>query len=80
MENLNNGTSYGPKMDNCVSQAIKEWWKGLSKDEILAYLGEQPDVTADALREMLGGTNAILAFDVRFSASANEAVVNFHKN
>ena len=80
MNDATNGTSYGPKMDTVLSQSIRDWWKGLSKEEVLAYLAEQPDVTADVLRSMLAGMNTILAFDVRFSASANEASVDFHKN
>lgn len=78
MNEVNNGTNYASKMDNIATRAIKEWWMGLTKEEILAYLAEQPSITADALRDMLSNMNCVLAFDIRFSASTNDAVTDFH--
>lgn len=78
MENINNGASYAPKMDNIMTKALKEWYTGLTKEELLAYLAEQPSITADVLRDMLSNMNCVLAFDVRFSASSNDAATDFH--
>lgn len=78
MENINNGASYAPKMDNIMTKALKEWYMGLTKEELLAYLAEQPSITADVLRDMLSNMNCVLAFDVRFSASSNDAATDFH--
>lgn len=69
---------YAPKMDEVVSEAMKKWWLGLSKDEILAYLAEQPTVTADTLREMMSGNNCVLAFDIRFDTAGTLASTDFH--
>lgn len=73
-------SGYAPKMDDVVSKAVKEWWQGLSKDEILAYLADQPTVTADTLREMMAGTDCVLAFGIRFSTSSNQADTDFRSN
>lgn len=75
---INNSGGYAPKMDNSLSDAIKNWWCSLSKNEILDYLRDQPDVTADALRNMLSNENCALAFGVQFSASTMDAVTDFY--
>lgn len=74
----NGGIGYAPKMDNAVTAAMKDWWKGLSKEELLAYIQEQPSITADDIRNMMTNMNAVLAFDIRFSTMNNEAVTDFH--
>lgn len=75
----NNGGGYAPKMDNALTKAIADWWQGLSKDEILEYLREQPDVTADILRNMLANENCKLSFGVSFSAATHQSVADFYK-
>ena len=73
-------TGYAPKMDEVVSKAMKDWWTNLTKDELLKYLADQPNVTADVLREMMAGTNCVLAFDIRFSTNTTSASTDFHTN
>lgn len=73
-----NNTNYAKKMNDAVTVAMKQWWEGLSKEEILAYLADQPAVTADALRKMLANTEAVLGFDIKFSTVSNAAVTTFH--
>lgn len=70
--------AYAVKMDQAFSQTIRDWWLGLSKEELLEYFSEQPDITADVLREMISTLDCTLAFDVRFSASSHNAVTDFH--
>lgn len=78
--NVNVGNNYAGKMDVLMTRALQEWWRGLTKEEILNYLAEQKCVTADDLRNMIGNNSAVLAFDVRFSSNNLEAVTDFHKN
>lgn len=82
MANINNaeGSNYAVKMDRLMSNAMKEWWNSLSKDEILQYLHDQPAVTADNLRRMLADVDTVLAFDVRFSTDESAAATDFHTN
>ena len=76
--NTNTNLTYAQKLDEQISESIKAWWTGLSKEEILEYLAGQPSVTADTLRDMISNMNSVLAFDVRFSSNALEAAVDFH--
>ena len=76
----NNGGGYAPKMDSYLTKAIEEWWKGLTKDEILDYLREQPTVTADILRNMLANENCKLSFGVSFSAATHQSVTDFYRD
>lgn len=72
------GSGYAQKMDNAVTNAMQSWWKSLSKEELLAYLAEQPNVTADNIRDMIRNMNTVLAFDIRFSTASEDAVTDFH--
>lgn len=76
----NNGGGYAPKMDAYLSKAIEEWWKGLSKEELLDYLREQPTVTADNLRNMLANENCKLSFGVAFSAATHQSITDFYRD
>lgn len=74
----NDGSGYAHKMDNAVTNAMQNWWKSLSKEELLAYLADQPNVTADNIRDMIRNMNSVLAFDIRFSTASEDAVTDFH--
>lgn len=69
---------YAQKMDEIATKALAEWWNGLSKEELLQYLADQPALTADELRKMLGSVNTTLAFDISFALTNQEAHTNFH--
>lgn len=64
-----NGETYTNKMNDIMTEAATKWWKGLSKDEILAYLADQPDITADVLREILSNNSCVLQFGVKFDVA-----------
>ena len=72
------GTVYADKMNEAMTQAVMNWWKGLSKEEILCYIAEQPTITADHLRTMMANSEATLAFDIKFSTSSKVAATDFH--
>lgn len=72
------GSGYAQKMDSAVTNAVQNWWKSLSKEELLAYIAEQPNVTADNIRDMIRNMNTVLAFDIRFSTASEDAVTDFH--
>lgn len=71
-------TNYASKMDDAVSQAISNWWNGLTKEEILAYLADQPTITADTLRQLVANNNSVMAFDIRFMSANGMAQTDFH--
>lgn len=73
------GGSYASKMDNVLTQAVRGWWEGLSKEELLSYLAEQPTISADNIRAMIGNMNCVLAFDVRYSSASGDAATDFHR-
>ena len=74
-----NGSDYAPKMDNNLTKTITEWWNGLSKEEILTYILNQPDITADHIRHMLANEDCTLAFGIKFSTATCDAVTDFHE-
>jgi hypothetical protein len=69
---------YADKMNEIATKAFTEWWNSLSKEELLQYLADQPALTADELRKMLGAVNTTLAFDISFALKSQEAHTNFH--
>ncbi len=73
-------TNYASKMDNVMSSAIKGWFNDLTKEELLAYIAEQPTITADTIRQFMANMDCVMAFDVRFSTHDTEAVTDFHTN
>lgn len=72
------GASYATKLDSAASEMYAKWWNSLTKDEILAYLADQPTVTADNLRQMLANEQATLNIGTAFSVSNLNAVTDFH--
>lgn len=73
-----NVVNYESKMNNALSEAIADWWKSLTKEELLDYLREQPAITADVLRALIANNDSVLAFDIRFATAPMVAVTDFH--
>lgn len=76
--NKQDGAGYAPKMDMALSQTVGDWWKGLTKIELLQYIHDQPGVTADDIRRMLANEGVTLEFGLKFSASSTDVVTNFY--
>lgn len=74
-----NGSGYAPKMDNNMTNTITEWWNNLSKEELLNYLLNQPNITAEHIRHMLANEDCTLTFGISFSVNTCEAVTDFHE-
>lgn len=75
-----NGENYITKMDDYLKSVMNEWWKSLSKEEILTYLLQQPSITADHLRSMLANEQCMMMFEVKFAVANGDATANFHTN
>lgn len=74
-----NGAGYAPKMDKTLTDAVSGWWNGLSKEELLTYILNQPDISADHIRHMLANEDCTLEFGIKFSAATCDAVTDFHE-
>lgn len=72
------GSQYADKMDNMLKETVTQWWDGLSKEELLAYIAEQPSITADHIRTMFANEQVKLKFEVNFLVAAREASADFH--
>ena len=75
-----NSGGYAAKLDQIAAAAYKSWWEGLTKEEILDYLRDQPQVTADNIRNMLANENCVISIGMAFDVSTHEAVADFHNN
>lgn len=69
--------SYATKMDDAATAAIKSWWEGLTKEELLSYLLDQPTITADNIRSMLANEECKLEFGMAFSTATMNAITAF---
>lgn len=69
-------STYSQKLNEALTAQLTAWWEGLSKEELLAYLAEQEDLTADGIREMLAAVNVNLDFGVDFSLANKTATVD----
>lgn len=72
--------SYTNKINEQLTQALSNWWNNLTKEEILAYLANQPTVTADSLRSLLAETDTNLVFVTNFMAKDVKASVDFNED
>lgn len=75
---MGNAADYATKMDNTLTDAVQAWWKGLSKKDLLHYISEQPDITADHIRNMLANEQCNLLFGVAFSLATLDAAADFN--
>lgn len=75
---MGNSPDYATKMDKTLTEAVQAWWKGLSKEDLLNYMYEMPDITADHIRSMLSNEQCNLLFGVAFSLATLDAQADFH--
>lgn len=72
-----NGTSYAPKLDKAMQEATNGWFYKLSKAELLQFLMDREDITADKIREMLKHEKVVLGFGLQYSVAEDKAVADF---
>lgn len=71
-------SSYESKLDQIMAQSMQTWWESLSKEELLTYMMEQPQITADFIRQMMANENCVMGIGVKFSMNAKDAKANLH--
>ncbi len=69
--------SYAKKMNEAMTQAANNWWNSLTKEELLAYLQDSPEITADVLRTMLRNEQATLSIGSSFNTVTRTASASF---
>ncbi len=69
---------YVSKLDQSLANTMREWWEGLSKEDLLTYIAEQPQITADFIRQMLANENIVMGIGVKFHMTSKEAISDFH--
>lgn len=69
--------SYAKKMNEALTEAANKWWSDLTKEEILAYLQDSPEITADVLRTMLYNEQAVLSIGSNFNTVTKTASASF---
>ena len=72
-----NGSTYASKLDESMKQATSKWFDGLTKVELLQFLQDRPDISADDLRGMLRRENVTLGFGVQFTVADGNAAADF---
>ena len=72
-----NGNTYATKLDEAMKKSTSAWFDGLTKVELLQFLQDRPDISADDLRGMLRRENVTLGFGVQFTVSDGNAVADF---
>lgn len=77
MGNSETGVNYASKLDDIITQSATKWFDSLSKQELLQFLNDRDDITADALREMLKHENAVLGFGIQFDVANGKASADF---
>lgn len=75
MENSN--VQYAEKMNAGATEQLCNWWENLTKTELLAYLADSPEVTADTIRDFFKNSNTTLSLSLSFDIVAKEAHATF---
>ncbi len=72
-----NEPNYVASMNGGLTTSVNDWWEGLSKDNLLAFLQDNPEVSADMLRAMIAYANVTLTFNVTFNSTEKKSSVEF---
>ena len=75
MENQN--LHYSQKLDAALTRATSEWFTDLSKAELLQFMSDRPQITADVIRGMLASHHVVLGFGVQFESETKDATAQF---
>ena len=62
--------NFTEKFNSAIQSSVKQVWDNLTKEELLAYLQSQEQVTADYLRTMLSNEGICLQFGALFNCAA----------
>lgn len=76
-QTTNGNADYTTPINAMLRETMNQWWENLTKEQILAYLAEQPDITADHLRQILANEDFVMSFGVSFATSSHHAEVDF---
>lgn len=74
------GSTYTAKLDEAMKQATESWFKGLTKTELLQFIQDRPDLSADDIRGMLEREGVVLGFGIQYDVAANTALADFGAN
>lgn len=75
-----NGSTYAPKLDEAMRKATTEWFDKLSKPELLQFLADRDDLTADMIRDMLKHEQVVLGFGIQYDLAGGKAQADFGAN
>ena len=73
----NNNVQYAEKMNAGATEHLRNWWDNLTKTELLAYLADSPEVTADTLRNFFKNSGTTLTLSLSFDVASKEASATF---
>ncbi len=71
---------YISRLNNSLSSVITEWWKGLSKEELLEYIRSMPDITADAIRQLFEQSDITINIGTAFMTAQSTAEADLFNN
>ena len=72
--------SYISKLDQASTRVYTEWWNSLTKEELLAYINDQPTITVDDLRKLFANAQTTLNVGTAFNVATQSAVTDFRLN
>lgn len=72
-----NGTTYAPKLDKAMQDATQTWFDKMTKPELLQFIMDREDVTADMIRDMLKHEKVVLGFGVQYAVAEGKAQADF---
>ena len=76
---VDNSDNYDARLRAVLKAGIAEWFKGLSKEDLLQFLADRPAITADVLRDMMANYNLTVGFGTVFNTKNEEALAVFEK-
>lgn len=76
----NDDVKYSEKMDVSATEQFRGWWESLTKQELLAYLADSPEVTADTIRDFFKNSGVVLSFSVSFDSVSKQAHATFFES
>ena len=68
---------YTSKMNEVLTEAMSKWWNTLTKEELLAYIADSPQITADVLRTILYNEELKLSVNAMFDTTTQNSMASF---
>lgn len=68
---------YNYLLEETLRKGLGEWFQNLSKEQLLKFLADRKDITADTIRKMMANSSMALLFGTSYDTASGDAAADF---